>query len=128
VDLWDYMNGKRNEILQWAQSLSVRDRAALNQKLDMLARLDFDQARQLQLLAGPIKKSGHILKLRVMGQSAMRPLLCRGPHAPRTEYTLLKGAAERDSVLHPPGALEKAMENREIVEQDKTKRVSHERA
>jgi hypothetical protein len=122
------MKGDRNEILRWARDLSVRDRAALNQKLDMLEKLDYKQAIQLKLLAGPIHRSYHILKLRATGDSAMRPLLCRGPQAPLREYTLLRGATERDSKLEPPNCLEKAIENRVHVAADHTKRVEHERA
>jgi hypothetical protein len=128
VELWDFKNGDRNEIAHWAKHLSGRDRAALNQKLDLLERLDFHQAIGLKLLAGPIKKTKHILKLRVTAEKAMRPLLCRGPIVPLGEYTLLAAAEERDWKLHPPGALDKAMDNRESVSKDATLRIRHERA
>ncbi len=128
MDLWDYRNGNRNEVFDWSCELSATDRAALNQKLDMLERLDFNQAISLKLLAGPIRHSGHILKLRAHGDKALRPLLCRGPHVPLREYTLLCGAEERDSKLHPQGAVDKAIENRNRVREDKERRVKHERA
>lgn len=127
MDLWDFINGKRNEFREWACELSVTDRAALNQKLDMLERLDFEQAISLKLLAGPIQHSGHILKLRAHGDKALRPLLCRGPHVPLREYTLLHGAEERDNRLHPQDVVNKAIENRKRVGEDKDRRVKHER-
>ena len=125
--MWDFKGRSRNEILAWAQELSHRDRAALNQKLDFLEKLDFDQALSLKLLAGPVRGSGHILKLRAAADSALRPLLCRGPQAPFREYTLLKGAVERDWKLHPAGALERAIENRKIIQEDESRRTKHER-
>jgi hypothetical protein len=128
VELWDFNNGTRNEILEWTRKLSAVDRAALNQKLDMLQRLDFELAISLKLLAGPIPHSGHILKLRAHGDKALRPLLCRGPHVPLREYTLLRGAEERDSKLQPDGVVDKAIENRNHVGKDKRNRVKHERA
>jgi hypothetical protein len=113
--------------LIWAKDLSKRDQAALNQKLDLLEVLEFKQAIGLKLLVGPISKSGHILKLRARADKALRPLLCKGPHSPNSEYTLLVGADERDSQLHPAGALEKAQTNRQIVLEDAGRRVKHER-
>ena len=128
MELWDFKNGDRNEISAWAQNLSLRDRAALNQKLDLLERLDFEQAIGLKLLSGPINYSKHILKLRVMADSALRPLLCRGPIIPLSEYTLLAGAEERGWKLHPKTALDKAIRNRDRVTKDVTQRIKHERA
>lgn len=126
MELWDFKNGERNKILLWTLELNSRDRAALNQKLDMLQRIEFDQARNLKLLNG-LHRVGHILKLRVMAQTALRPLLCRGPQAPLREYTLLEGASEKNSELHPAGAVETAIKNFDHVKNDETKRIRHER-
>ena len=58
-----------------------------------------------QLLAGPVrsKKSKkavpHIYKLRLNGDRALRPLLCKGPIDMDQEFTLLLGAVEINSVL-----------------------------
>lgn len=129
MDLWDYTNGQRNEILAWSRTLSSKDRAALNQKLDILERIDFDLARGLKLLAGPIQKSGHVMKLRASGQTALRPLLCRGPEAPLREYTMLRGAQEKDRRFVPRNALDEASRNLERVRQSPDGwRVQHERA
>jgi len=115
MELWDYKNGNRNEIHAWAKALSSRDRAALNQKLDILERIDFELAHGLKLLAGPIQKSGHVLKLRASGDTALSPLLCRGPNAPLGEYTLLQGAQIRDGQFCPKSAVEDARRNRELI-------------
>jgi hypothetical protein len=129
MELWDYRNGQRNEILAWSKTLSSRDRAALNQKLDILERIDFDLAHGLKLLAGPVQKTGHVMKLRASGDTALRPLLCRGPAAPLGEYTLLRGAHERDRRFVPRNALDEARRNRERVrESPEDWRVQHERA
>jgi hypothetical protein len=129
MDLWDFNNHGRNEILSWAKRLSKRDRAALNQKLDVLAKLDFDVAHGLKLLAGPVWKTGHVLKLRAFGDTALRPLLCRGPRAPNAEYTLLHGAQERDGSIVPTNAVEKAKQNRVLVKDEPDAwRASHVRA
>lgn len=129
MELWDYKSGDRNEILAWARKLSSRDRAALNQKLDMLERIDFDLAHGLKLLAGPIQKSGHVLKLRASGDTALRPLLCRGPHAPLREYTLLRGALEKGGRFEPRTAVDEARRNREMIcESPADRRIQHERA
>lgn len=127
--LWDYRNGERNEILLWTRKLSSRDRAALNQKLDILERIDFDLAHGLKLLAGPIHKTGHVLKLRASADTALRPLLCRGPQAPLSEYTLLRGAQEKDGRFEPRTAVEEARRNWQMVyDSPEAWRIHHERA
>jgi hypothetical protein len=115
MDLWDFHSRGRNEILLWSKDLSKRDRAALNQKLDLLSKLDFELAQGLKLLAGPIRKTRHVLKLRVFGDTALRPLLCRGPDSPYSEYTLLRGAKETDRGFVPQNAVEVATQNRRLV-------------
>jgi hypothetical protein len=47
---------------------------------------------------------------------------------PLGEYTLLAAAETRDWKLHPSGALDRAIQNREKVLHDITLRVKHERA
>lgn len=129
MKLWDYKNGDKNEILVWTRKLSSRDRAALNQKLDVLERIDFELAHGLKLLAGPIQKSGHVLKLRASADTFLRPLLCRGPLAPLSEYTLLRGALEKDGRFEPKTAVEEASRNREMVcGSPDDRRTHHERA
>jgi hypothetical protein len=126
-ELWDFLTERHeNVILKWVSNerLTVRDRAALNQKFDRLAQVDFDLAIQTKLLAGPIYK--HIYKLIIHGDVMLRPMLCRGPIDNEREYTLLLGAIEKNWKL-PPGSKEKAEQNRQTIIGDPKKRCAHER-
>jgi hypothetical protein len=96
----------------------------LNQKLDRLCQLDFELATGTKLLAGPIYR--HIYKLVIHGDVMLRPMLCRGPITPDTEYTLLLGAIERGGKL-PSGSMQQAEENRGTVLDDPSRRRPHER-
>ena len=114
-NLWDFLSPRgENVILRWARDerLTTRERAALNNKLDRLAQIDFSLAIETKFLAGPIY--GRIYKLVVHAGRMLRPLLCRGPIDNETEYTLLLGVIETGGKL-PIGAKEKAAENREAV-------------
>ena len=125
--LWDFPSPRReNLILRWVKNdrLTVRDRAALNQKLDRLAQMTFQDAIETKLLAGPIYK--HVYKLTIHGDVMLRPMLCRGPLDNEAEYTLLLGAVEVGGKL-PAGAKEKAEENRGTVIADHSRRCTHER-
>ena len=95
LKLWDFLSSaprRENLILRWVsdEKLTKRDRAILNQKLKRLCQIDFELAVGTKLLAGPIYK--HIYKLVIHGDVMLRPMLCRGPIDPHTEYTLLLGA------------------------------------
>jgi hypothetical protein len=132
--LWDYLRGPgRNEMQAWAdqQKLGLRERAQLNQKLDMLERVGFETACSLKFLAGTSGDCRHILKLIVESERMLRPMLCRGPLDPRGEATLLCGAIEKDFQLHPPGAADQAEEHRQDIlrgpRPESEKRVAHER-
>lgn len=125
--LWDFLSPRgENVILRWVKDerLTVRDRAALNQKLDRLLQMDFKLAIETKLLAGPIY--GHIYKLVIHGDVMLRPMLCRGPIDNENEYTLLLGAIEIGGKL-PRGSKEQADENRRIVLADSNRRREHER-
>jgi hypothetical protein len=125
--LWDFLTPRgENVILRWVEDerLTVRDRAALNQKLDRLSQIPFALAIGTKLLAGPIWK--HIYKLVIHADVMLRPMLCRGPIDKEREYTLLIGAIETGGKL-PRGAKEKAQENREAVISDPSRRRRHER-
>jgi hypothetical protein len=84
-----------------------------------------------QLLAGPIKSKNnkkmvsHIYKLRMNGDWALRPLLCKGPIDMDREYTLLLGAIEVNSVLDTDA--EDAEAIRSAILADENKRTPHER-
>jgi hypothetical protein len=127
--LWDFVSARgENMILRWAKDvrLTTRDRAVLNQKLDRLRQMDFDLAIGTKLLAGPVEKQRHIYKLVIHGDVMLRPLLCRGPIDPETEYTLLLGAIEKGGRL-PKAAPQQANDNRITVLDDPSRRTSHER-
>jgi hypothetical protein len=126
--LWDFLSPPprcENLILRWVhdEKLTKQDRAKLNQRLDRLCQLDFRLAVGTKLLAGPIYE--HIYKLVIHGNVMLRPMLCRGPIAPTSEYTLLLGAIERNGKL-PKNALKDAAQNRLAVLKDPTRRGPHE--
>jgi len=132
--LWDYLHGPgRNEMQSWAkkEKLGVRERAQLNQKLDMLERIGFETAYHLAFLAGSSGEFNQIFKLIVKSQRMLRPMLCRGPADIQTEVTLLCGAIEKDFELVPPTAAELAdRHQRKLMAAggaELKRRVNHER-
>jgi hypothetical protein len=125
IRLWDFLSPRgENVILSWVkdEKLTMRDRAALNQKLDRLSQIPFDLAIETKLLAGPIHK--HIYKLVIHSDVMLRPMLCRGPIDNLGEYTLLLGAIEVGWKL-PAGSKEKAADNRKTVINDQSRRCIH---
>jgi len=130
TQLWDYVHGPgRNEIQVWAkkQKLGVRERAQLNQKIDMLERVGFDVAYHLEFLAGTSGEFNHVFKLVVKSQRMLRPMLCRGPADPHREVTFLCGAIEKDFSLLPANAAEQAEERRQRLIAGLGRRIAHER-
>src|SRR6202022_1141041 len=127
LSLWDFLSERgKNMILRWVKDgrLSVRDRAALNQKFERLVQMDFKMAIDTKLLAGPIHKSQHIYKVKIHGQVMLRPMLCKGPINNQEEYTLSGGAVETGGRL-PAGSVEKAQQNRGIVMNNPQRRCPH---
>lgn len=123
--LWDFQDERGdNLIAKWTLQQERAHRARLNAKLDMLVRVVFEDAIKSKLLHGPIQKQKHIYKLRVQSNIAMRPLLCRGPIANLTEYTLLLGTEEKGDKL-PNGAAQKAETNRQAVLINPSRRERH---
>jgi hypothetical protein len=125
-DLWDALDARGVNIFeQWTRKLGNAHRARLNQKLDMIQRFDTNLMLASGVLNGPIKKTGHILKLRAQSNVAMRPLLCRGPLDTNREYTLLLGAFEVGGVLSMSD-IRKAQDNRAAILNDpKGRRTKH---
>jgi hypothetical protein len=117
----------------WAdeEKLGVRERAQLNQKLDMLGRIGFETAKHLEFLKGTSGDYNHIFKLVVKSQRMLRPMLCRGPRDCAIEVTLLAGAIEKDSRLHPADAAGQAETRRRLLmklpEGHTQYRIPHER-
>jgi hypothetical protein len=124
--LWDFLSPRGENVMQrWAkkEKLSSKDRAVLDQRLDRLVQVKFEDAIDIKLLNGPIRKE--IYKLKAYGQVMMRPLLCRGPFDKLTEYTLLIGAIERDWELDPPTCKTDAQNNRNTLLENKNRRTKH---
>lgn len=70
-----------------------------------------------------------ILKIRVHGKVQLRPLLCRGPVYPDTEYTLLAGAKEIGSVLKPNGVLAlSVVRKQDVIQEPANRRILNERS
>jgi hypothetical protein len=76
-----------------------------------------------KLLAGPIKKTGHIYKLIIHADVMLRPMLCKGPFEMDAEFTLLIGAKEIQGKLIP--GPECAVRNRAILLADRRRRIPH---
>jgi len=131
MKLWDFFHPpERNEIAKWANKsrLTPRERGQLNQKLDMLERLGFEVAHELDFLDGPILHHKHIYKLVIHAGRMLRPLLCRGPFDNTGEMTLLCGAFEKDGGYEPDGAPGQADENwSRLKKMGQEWRVHHER-
>lgn len=94
--LFEYVDRRgRGAYSEWRARLQVAQRAALDLKVDVLLR---DPTLPPNLLRGPVRQNGktyrHTYKLTVNGNVALRPLACKGPIDPLTEWTLLVPAVE----------------------------------
>jgi hypothetical protein len=130
--IFDAIDGaKKSLIAVWIdkEKIGKREIGQLNQKIDMLEING--PGLPPQLLAGPIKSKrkpkmvSHIYKLRLNGDRALRPMLCKGPIEMEREFTMLIGAIEVG------GVLDKDAEEAEIIRSaiiaDKDLRKPHER-
>ena len=123
--LFDYVDAHgRNPFKEWSCNLEKRELAKLNRKLDLLQR------HGNELPPGLLSNTSlaHILKIRINGEVAIRPLLCRGPinMATDVEFTLLMGVYEKDRKL-PPSALDAAELIRQEIGKNPQRRKEHER-
>ena len=130
--IFDAIEGNRESKIDiWIakEKLGKREIGQLNQKMDMLEQNGPNLPPQL--LAGQIKSKrnkkmvSHIYKLRLNGDRALRPLLCKGPISMESEFTLLMGAVEINSVLDTDS--EDAEKIRSSIVADKNLRKPHER-
>ncbi len=121
--LFDYTSNRGNEIKEWTLTLQKQQKVRLNAKLDMLQQAGSDLPPQL--LAGT--GVPHIYKLKVQGNVKLRPLLCKGTVDNENEFTILIGAFEIQWEFEPKDALAKAVERREELLNDVSKRCTHER-
>jgi hypothetical protein len=123
--VFDYRDERGcNAVKAWLESLQKPELTRLNKRIDLLQQIGDELCPGL---AGPLKESRHLYKIRINGDVAARLLLCKGPVNMGAEYTLLYGVVERDYKL-PFGAIEKAERFREqIIANSKDRRCKHER-
>ena len=122
-DVYDFTDLDRQSVIaKWSQELTPRSRGQLDSKLHMLATNGMDLPSKL--LAGPIKKTGHIYKLIIHADVMLRPMLCRGPFEMEAEFTLLVGAKEIQGRLIPDP--EVAVHYRNLLLKDAGRRIPHE--
>jgi hypothetical protein len=120
--LYDFVDeDDKSVISSWRDGLTVRSKAQFDSKLHMLEISG--PSLGPKLLAGPIKKTGHIYKLIIHADVMLRPMLCKGPFEPDTEFTLLIGAKEIQGKLIP--GPESALENRAILLRNSRRRKPH---
>jgi hypothetical protein len=118
-DIYDYLDHRgKNVIAEWMDGLQKKDRARLQAKIDLV------HINGPDLPTGLLSdtSSRNIKKIRVNGDVALRPMLCRGPLNMDREYTLLCGAIEKDRELVPKNAVEMAEGRREEVIAEPAKR------
>ncbi len=114
-----------NVIKEWTEGLQKRDRARLNNKLDMLEKNGTNLSHTLLSDAG----EPEIKKLRITGRKVLtlRPMLCQGPPSHKEEFTLLLGAIEKDRKTLPADAAKKAAAKRKELIANPLQRCPHER-
>ena len=116
----------KGEITDWPRLQSAQQ-ARLDQKIDMLVNAEVDpKTRKANLpqtlLAGPnFGGQQHIYKLKGKGNVAMRPMVCLGPFGD-DEWTILHRAVERDNVLIPADAADRAEARRMILKVNRLRR------
>ena len=100
--------------------LQTIQRSKLEAKIDMLVSASVDPlSRQANLPANLLVGPGYdgqpfIYKLKARGNVQLRPMLCLGPFD-FTDWTILYPATERDDVLIPADAADKAEERRRAL-------------
>ena len=120
--VYDFTDGDGNSVIvQWRNGLTNRSKAQFDNKLHLLQVSGSDLPPKL--LAGPIKKTGHIYKLVIHSDVMLRPMLCKGPVSMNSEFTLLVGAKEIQGKLTP--GPESAVANRNILLVDRKRRIPH---
>lgn len=122
-EVFDYVdNDGVNQIREWSEGLEKRDLAKFNAKLDMLQKAGGSLPPKLLSHTGV----PHIFKIRINGEVALRPFVCRGPINPESEFTILVGAHEKDRKLIPSDAKRIAQERRNEIIKNDARRRKHE--
>lgn len=120
--IYDFVNANgKNEFHEWVKQIDKRQRAKLDQKIDML---EMSGAELPPKLLAPC--DGPIKKFKVQGNPKLRPRLCAGPINTATEYTMLVGATERDMRDVPANVVAIANRRRdEIINFGESRRCEH---
>lgn len=109
----------QNVIAEWLGGLDKVLRGRAMQKLDALMTIETELPPKMLTDT----KYPQIKELRINSKEALRLLLCKGPDPKLKgqEFTLLYGAAERDSKYVPRDALKRAETNRLLVLKDRNR-------
>jgi hypothetical protein len=114
--LFDYLDSHGRNVMQgWAMGLGDERRARLDLRIEVLERSGDSLPPKLITPTSGKPKYRNILEMRVNGPVALRPMLCRGPFAMRSEFTFLFGAEERDRKYVPLYAPKQADKNRLVL-------------
>lgn len=124
-NLFDYKDSNGNIMQIWATQMCMqkRERARLDNRIDILRRVEHDLPPGL---LHPTRFP-QIKELVVNGPVALRPMLCFGPFDLDKECTFLFGTIERDRKLVDRSAPQKAQQNREDLIRHPDNRCKHER-
>jgi len=113
--VYEFLDNRGAGVIQiWLKKERIQKKARvlLDQKIDLLRQCGPGLPPEM-MSSGPID-GGHIYKLKVRGPVMLRPLLCKGPFLMDDEYTLLRGAIERNGVL-PASDVSQAEANRQTL-------------
>lgn len=126
MELFDYCDGRGNDIARATRGLQKKERAKLARKFVALETHGQDELYP-GLVSGPLRGARHIYEIKINGPVAVRPLLCKGPQNMNQEYTILIIAQERDNQLVPSDAPQIAENRRQEIITNPQRRVRHER-
>ena len=126
MELFDYCDGRGNDIARATRGLQKKERAKLARKFIALETNGQDELYP-GLVSGPLRGARHIYEIKINGPVAVRPLLCKGPQNMNQEYTILMIAQERDNQWVPRNAPQIAENRRQEIITNPQRRVRHER-
>jgi hypothetical protein len=115
---------RENIIRAWLQDerVSVAQITAFQEKIDTLEESGPEMVPGF-ITETPVGKD--IYKMKIKGNKGMkqlRPMCCRGPFG-ANEYTILFGAVEKDKVLVPKDAIDRAQANLVELKADPSRRM-----
>jgi len=119
IRLYEYIQSHEGVIGDW--SIDSVPKAKLKIKIDALGQQESIQiAIDHEFLVG-LEGCHGILKMKIRGNVALRPLACRGPIDKDGEVTFLVQTIERDRKL-PKGVCQQARDRRDAVVADPSRR------